>query len=128
MVHYALSQCFPQSYRSGSFCQQSFIWSPYSDCHLFTRLEGGHGYGSGRFHCHHRRNGKFLKKKKNSKLSSTCFLKVLRLQPWELMRNGVGALNGVLVGSVISSLVPNVYNVKMDLKMWIFICLGAITR
>ena len=44
------------------------------------------------------------------------------------MRNGVGALNGVLVGSVISSLVPNVYNVEMDLKMWIFICLGAITR
>eukprot|EP00093_Oithona_nana_P013120 13120.XXX_98632_94413_1 [CDS] Oithona nana genome sequencing. len=52
---------------------------------------------------------------------------VLRLQPWELMRNGVAAFNGVLVGTVISSLYPTVYNVEMDLKMWIFICLGAIT-
>ena len=44
------------------------------------------------------------------------------------MRNGVAAFNGVLVGTVISSLYPTVYNVEMDLKMWIFICLGAITR
>ena len=62
------------------------------------------------------------------KLSWTAFLKVLRLQPWELMRNGVAAFNGVLVGTVISSLYPTVYNVEMDLKMWIFICLGAIMR
>ena len=34
------------------------MWSPYSDRHLFTRLEGRLGYGSGRFYCHHRRNGK----------------------------------------------------------------------
>ena len=56
------------------------------------------------------------------------FFKVLRLQPWELMRNGVAAFNGVLVGTVISSLYPTVYNVEMDVKMWIFICLGAIMR
>ena len=61
-------------------------------------------------------------------LTLNCCFKVLHLQPKELIKNGVGALNGVLVGSVMSSLVPAGYNIEMDLKMWIFICLGAITR
>ena len=51
---------------------------------------------------------------------------VLRLQPWDLMRNGVAAFNGVLCGTVISCLYPAVYKVPMDLKMWIFICIGSI--
>jgi len=51
---------------------------------------------------------------------------VLRFQPWDLMRNGVAAFNGVLVGTVISALYPGVYNVEMDLKMWLFIGIGAV--
>ena len=44
------------------------------------------------------------------------------------MRNGVAAFNGVLVGTVISALYPGVYNVEMDLKMWLFIGIGAVAR
>ena len=55
-------------------------------------------------------------------------LQVLQLQPWELMRCGVAPFNGILVGTVIASLYPTVYQVEMDLKMWIFISLGSICR
>jgi hypothetical protein len=55
-------------------------------------------------------------------------LQVLQLQPWELMRNGVAAFNGVLVGTVISSLYPTVYDVEMSYQMWIFIVVGAFVR
>jgi len=58
-------------------------------------------------------------------IATICEL-VLKLQPWDLMRNGVAAFNGVLVGTVISCLYPAVYHVPMDLKMWIFICIGSV--
>ena len=44
------------------------------------------------------------------------------------MRCGVAPFNGILVGTVIASLYPTVYQVEMDLKMWIFISLGSICR
>ena len=41
------------------------------------------------------------------------------------MRVGLTPLNAVLVGSVVSTLYPAIYNVEMDAQMWIFICLGS---
>ena len=53
---------------------------------------------------------------------------LLRLAPWGLMRNGVAAFNGILVGTVISSLYPGVYGVDRSLTMWLFIVFGSLAR
>ncbi len=53
---------------------------------------------------------------------------VLRLQPWDLMRNGVAAFNGVLVGTVTSVLFPAFYQVEHTTLMWIFIVIGSFVR
>ena len=53
---------------------------------------------------------------------------LLRLAPWDLMRNGVAAFNGILVGTVISSLYPGVYGVERSLAMWLFIVFGSLAR
>ena len=50
---------------------------------------------------------------------------LLQMQPWTAMRAGLTPLNAILVGSVISSLYPTIYNAEMDAKMWIFICIGS---
>ena len=50
---------------------------------------------------------------------------ILQMQPWTSMRVGLTPLNAVLVGSVISSLYPSIYNEDFDAKMWIFVCVGS---
>ena len=50
---------------------------------------------------------------------------ILQMQPWTSMRVGLTPLNAVLVGSVISSLYPSIYDKDFDAKMWVFICVGS---
>ena len=50
---------------------------------------------------------------------------LLQMQPWTSMRVGLTPLNAILIGSVVSTLYPAVYNVDMDAQMWIFICVGS---
>ncbi|TRY69135.1 hypothetical protein TCAL_02513 [Tigriopus californicus] len=51
---------------------------------------------------------------------------ILRLQPFDLLRNGVAAFNGVLVGTVISVLYPGFYQTYRTPEMWIFIVVGSL--
>lgn len=51
---------------------------------------------------------------------------LLRLQPFDLLRNGVAAFNGVLVGTVISVLYPGFYQTDRTPEMWIFIVVGSL--
>ena len=66
-------------------------------------------------------------KKYHSQILQFCF-KILHIHPWQMMRNGVAPVNGVLVGTVFSALFPVVFCTERTTELWVFIVLGAFSR
>ena len=62
-----------------------------------------------------------------SQILPFCY-KILQIHPWQMMRNGVAAVNGVLVGTVFSALFPVVFCTERTTELWVFIVLGAFSR